>query len=267
MSQMELTYSHVLKTPSQLENNDNALGLIALGDLYASAINVHPASLDDSAEAVAKLVELIETAHKKNPDQPLRIMLNHKSSLELRQLVNSEAEAEESNPDMGLRGVSRYVSDIGRPGFVLECEVLKTAIMDKKLPVEIVVPFVRTSSEAATMIDRLAERGLCRGANGLKVHLACQLPANALLAEPLLAYFDGIVVDVDNLAALTLGVDFGNDALPYGFNKHNEAVRGLILDTIRKAQLAEKPVAVLTQQSDTHIIQLAEGANVEILFQ
>ncbi|WP_028025622.1 putative PEP-binding protein [Enterovibrio calviensis] len=267
MSQMDLNYSTVLKTPTQLDNPDQNIGLVALGPLYNSVVGVHPASLDDKKHAIESLVELLEKAYQRTPDQPFRVMLNELSALPLRDLENGDVEPSEANPAMGLRGVSRFASKVGKPGFVLECDVLKSAIYDKKLPVEIVVPFVRTSSEAATIIDLLAEQGLCRGANGLKVLLACQLPSNAVLAEPLLAYFDGIVVDVDNLAAFTLGVDFTDDALPYGFNKNNEAVRSLILDTIRKTQLAEKPIQVLAQQEDSAIVELAEAANVPLVYQ
>ncbi|WP_407333062.1 putative PEP-binding protein [Enterovibrio sp. 27052020O] len=267
MSQMDLTYTYVLKSPAQLENPEQKIGLVALGPLYNNAVGVHPASLDDKSESIETLVALLERTYQSNSARPLRVMLNEQSALSLRDLTGGESEPNEANPAMGLRGVSRFASAVGKPGFVLECDVLKSAICDKNLPVEIVVPFVRTSSEAATIIDLLAEQGLCRGAKGLKVLLACQLPSNAVLAEPLLAYFDGIVVDVDNLAAFTLGVDFADDALPYAFNKNNEAVRSLILDTIRKTQLAEKPIQVLTQATDTFIIELAEAANVELVYQ
>ncbi|MEZ8142513.1 phosphoenolpyruvate synthase [Enterovibrio norvegicus FF-33] len=267
MSQMDLTYSYVLKSPAQLDNPEQAIGLVALGPLFNNAVGVHPASLDDKSQAVETLVALLDKTYQCNPDRPLRVMLNEQSTLALRDLKGGESEPREANPAMGLRGVSRFASAVGKPGFVLECDVLKSAIRDKNLPVEIVVPFVRTSSEAATIIDLLAEQGLCRGANGLKVLVACQLPSNAVLAEPLLAYFDGFVVDVDNLAAFTLGVDFSDTSLPHAFNKNNEAIRSLILDTIRKTQLAEKPIQVLTQETDTSIIELAEAANVELVYQ
>ncbi|WP_325892776.1 putative PEP-binding protein [Grimontia sp. NTOU-MAR1] len=267
MSQMDLTYSHVLKNPSQLEEQNTSIGLVSLGDLYLNAVGTHPSALDDSNATKDILASLLERACKANSDRPFRVMLNDQSALALKQLKGADSEPEEANPAMGLRGVSRYASEAGKPGFVFECEVLKKAIQEKQLPLEIVVPFVRTSSEAATMIDLLAEQGLCRGANGLKVLLACQLPANAVLAESLLAYFDGIIIDVDNLAAFTLAVDFGDEALPYAFNKHNEAVKSLIRDTIRKTQLADKPVQVLAQESDKAIIELAEGANVELVYQ
>ncbi|WP_039850116.1 MULTISPECIES: putative PEP-binding protein [Grimontia] len=267
MSQMDLTYSHVFKNSSQLEGHDTSFGLVSLGELYINAIGTHPSALDDSNATKDKLVSLLESAYKANTDRPFRVMLNDQSALALKQMQGADSEPEEANPAMGLRGVSRYASKAGKPGFIFECEVLKKAIQDKKLPVEVVVPFVRTSSEAATMIDLLAEQGLCRGANGLKVLLACQLPANAVLAEALLAYFDGIIIDVDNLAAFTLAVDFGDEALPYTFSKHNEAVKSLIRDTVRKTQLADKPVQILAQESDKAIIELAEGANVELIYQ
>ncbi|MBV7296871.1 phosphoenolpyruvate synthase [Enterovibrio sp. NIFS-20-8] len=266
MSQMDLTYSYALKSPSQLENAEKAFGLVCLGELFTQLVGEHPSTLSDEQQAVEQMLAFLEQNYAANQNRPLRVMLNDLTSQVLGSLKNADQEPHEFNPAMGLRGVSRFASDIGKFGFVFECKVLKQAIVEKNLPVEIVVPFVRTSSEAATMIDLLAEQGLCRGANGLKVLLACQLPANAILADALLAYFDGMIIDVDNLAAFTLGVDFEDAALPYTFNKGNEAVRTLILETVRKVQLAEKPVQILAQETDTAIIELAEAASVELIF-
>ncbi len=60
--------------------------------------------------------------------------------------------------------------------------------------VEIMVPFVRTLSEAEQVIKALKANGLERGKNGLRLIMMCEVPSNALLAEQFLQYFDGFSI-------------------------------------------------------------------------
>ncbi|WP_341457161.1 putative PEP-binding protein, partial [Acinetobacter venetianus] len=73
--------------------------------------------------------------------------------------------------------------------------------------VQIMIPFVRTVSEAKRVIELLAQNGLKRGENGLKVIMMCELPTNALLAEQFLEHFDGFSIGSNDLTQLTLGLD------------------------------------------------------------
>ena len=124
--------------------------------------------------------------------------------------------------------------------------------------VQIVVPFVRNLSDAATIIDRLAIYGLPRGLNGLKVHFVCDVPAAALMADKLLQYFDGMVVNVDTLTQFTLGVDKQNEALEHHFDPQNEAVLHLVGQAIQAAKKANKPVV-------TTIDELAQNPKIQEL--
>ena len=65
-------------------------------------------------------------------------------------------------------------------------------------------PFVRTVGEAEQVVELLAENGLKRGENDLR--LICELPANAILAEQFLEHFDGFSVGSNDLTQLTLGL-------------------------------------------------------------
>ena len=55
--------------------------------------------------------------------------------------------------------------------------------------VEIMIPLVRTLEEGRQVIDILAEHGLEKGDNGLRIIMMCELPSNALLADQFLEYF------------------------------------------------------------------------------
>ena len=77
--------------------------------------------------------------------------------------------------------------------------------------VEIMVPFVRTVKQAATVVRMLGERGLKRGADGgkdgLRVIMMCEVPSNAILADQFLEHFDGMSIGSNDLTQLTLGLD------------------------------------------------------------
>ena len=57
------------------------------------------------------------------------------------------------------------------------------------------------------MIELLAQNGLKRGDNGLRVIMMCEMPSNAILADRFLEHFDGFSIGSNDLTQLTLGVD------------------------------------------------------------
>jgi pyruvate,water dikinase len=69
-------------------------------------------------------------------------------------------EPHEENPMLGFRGASRFIDPSFRDCFELECRALKSVRDDMGLTnVEIMVPFVRTVTEAKEVIDLLAANG------------------------------------------------------------------------------------------------------------
>ncbi|MEL0028568.1 MAG: phosphoenolpyruvate synthase, partial [Perlucidibaca sp.] len=116
-------------------------------------------------------------------------------------------EPEEENPMLGFRGASRYISDSFRDCFDLEVRALKKVRDTMGLTnVEIMIPFVRTPTGAARVIELLAEKGLKRGENGLRIIMMCELPTNAIMAEEFLQHFDGFSIGSNDLTQLTLGL-------------------------------------------------------------
>ena len=87
------------------------------------------------------------------------------------------------------------------------------------------VPFVRTLGEASQVIDLLAENGLKRGENGLRVIMMCELPSNAILADEFLEYFDGFSIGSNDLTQLTLGLDRDSGVIAHLFDERNPAVK------------------------------------------
>src|SRR5258708_26436791 len=107
---------------------------------------------------------------------------------------------------LGLRGASGYIDKVFRPCFELECRALKRVRDEMGLTnVQVMVPFVRTVSEAKAVTQLLAENGLKRGDNGLKHIMMCELPTNALLADRYLQYFHGMSIGSEEITQPCLG--------------------------------------------------------------
>ncbi|MCG7496302.1 phosphoenolpyruvate synthase [Vibrio sp. Of7-15] len=191
---------------------------------------------------VDALVNVIKTAVEPQYST-VKVCLSDSDSHVFGALLGGTLEQAEVNPAMGVRGVSRFASDSYSSSFSLECEVIKRLRADG-ITVEVVVPFVRSLSDAAKIIDRLAEQGLPRGLHGLKVLYVCDVPASALMSEKLLQYFDGLVVNVDHLTQFSLGLDKANEGLINLFDPENEAILHIIATAAKSALAANKPVLV-----------------------
>jgi len=135
----------------------------------------------------------------------------------------------------------------------VECEAMKRVRNDMGLTnVELMVPFVRTVSEARRVIELLAERGLRRGENGLKVVMMCELPSNAILADEFLEHFDGFSIGSNDLTQLTLGVDRDSELVAGSFDERDGAVEAMLRLAIRACRKAGKYVGICGQGPSDH---------------
>ena len=141
----------------------------------------------------------------------------------------SQYEPHEENPMLGFRGAARYVDPAFRPCFELECRALRRVREEMGLRnVQVMVPFVRTPEEARRVTELLAENGLRRGVDDLKLIMMCELPSNALQADAFLQYFDGMSIGSNDLTQLTLGVDRDSALVAQSFDERNDAVKALM---------------------------------------
>lgn len=177
-------------------------------------------------------------------------------SNEYRKLVGgSRYEPEEENPMLGFRGAARYISDDFEECFRMECEALKKVRDDMGLTnIEIMVPFVRTLSQAERVIQLLADNGLERGKNGLRVIMMCEVPSNAILAEEFLEYFDGFSIGSNDMTQLTLGLDrdSGMELLAADFDERDPAVKFMLSRAIKACLKAGKYVGICGQGPSDH---------------
>jgi pyruvate, water dikinase len=120
--------------------------------------------------------------------------------------------------------------------------------------VELMVPFVRTVKQAARVLAMLAERGLERGKDGLRVIMMCEVPSNAILADQFLEHFDGMSIGSNDLTQLTLGLDrdSGLEQLAGDFDERDPAVKALISRAIAACRATGKYVGICGQGPSDH---------------
>lgn len=162
-------------------------------------------------------------------------------------------EPHEENPMLGFRGASRYVSDSFVDCFALECLAVRRVREDMGLKnVEVMIPFVRTVSEANQVIEVLKTHGLERGKEDLRIIMMCELPSNALLASEFLEYFDGFSIGSNDLTQLTLGLDRDSGLVAAQFDERNDAVKSLLHMAISACKKAGKYVGICGQGPSDH---------------
>jgi len=259
---------------AQLPNE--GVGLARLEFIINRMIGVHPkallnydglpADLKDSVDKriagysdpvgfyVDKLVEGISTLAAAFYPKKVIVRLSDFKSNEYANLIGGKLyEPEEENPMLGFRGASRYISESFRDCFELECRALKHVREVMGLTnVEIMVPFVRTLGEASQVVELLAENGLARGDNGLRVIMMCELPSNAILAEEFLEYFDGFSIGSNDLTQLTLGLDRDSGIIAHLFDERNPAVKKLLANAIAACNKAGKYIGICGQGPSDH---------------
>ncbi len=203
---------------------------------------------------VQKLVEGVSTIAAAFSPKKVIVRLSDFKSNEYAHLIGGSLyEPAEENPMLGFRGASRYISQSFRECFQMECDAMKIVRNEMGFTnVELMVPFVRTVDEASQVIDLLADNGLVRGENGLRIIMMCELPANALLAEQFLEYFDGFSIGSNDLTQLTLGLDRDSGLIAHLFDERNEAIKMLLSMAIQACKKADKYIGICGQGPSDH---------------
>jgi pyruvate,water dikinase len=260
----------------QLPNE--GVGLARLEFIINNNIGVHPkaildypnvdADLKKAVESVArghasprafyvdKVAEGIATIAAAFWPKPVIVRMSDFKSNEYRKLIGgSRYEPEEENPMLGFRGAARYISEDFGEAFAMECEAMRRVRTDMGLTnVQVMVPFVRTLGQAERVTNLLAEHGLKRGENDLKIIMMCEVPSNAILADDFLKFFDGFSIGSNDLTQLTLGLDrdSGLELLAADFDERDPAVKALLSKAIAACLAQGKYVGICGQGPSDH---------------
>jgi len=203
---------------------------------------------------VDRLVEGISTLAAAFNHKPVIVRMSDFKSNEYANLLGGEKyEPFEENPMIGFRGTSRYISTEFRAAFELECRAFKRVRDEMGFTnVEIMIPFVRTLKEAEKVIQLLAENGLKRGENGLRIIMMCELPSNAVMADEFLEFFDGFSIGSNDMTQLTLGLDRDSGLIAHAFDERDPAVKKMLHLAITACHKQGKYVGICGQGPSDH---------------
>ncbi|MBI5611540.1 MAG: phosphoenolpyruvate synthase [Gammaproteobacteria bacterium] len=249
---------------------NDGVGLARLEFIIGRSIQVHPRALleyqsltaDEQRQVdrltagyadrehyfIERLAEGIAMLAAAFYPKPVIVRLSDFKSNEYATLLGGRHfEPHEENPMLGLRGASRYHDPSFRESFALECRALQRVRAEMGLDnVAVMIPFVRSVEEGRRVLDDMRAHGLERGRDRLKVYLMCEIPANALLADEFLEWFDGFSIGSNDLTQLTLGVD-RDSGLVTGFDERDPAVLKLMAAAIAAARARGKYVGICGQ--------------------
>jgi len=247
------------------------VGLARMEFIINNMIGIHPRALldyhqlsqplqDEIAPLIAaydnprdfyikKIIEGVSSIAAAFQPSPVIIRMSDFKSNEYANLIGGDLyEPSEENPMIGFRGASRYLDVDFSECFKMECEALNFIRNEMDLKnLEIMIPFVRTVKEAKAVVELLAENGLERGKDGLRLIMMCEIPSNALLAEQFLEYFDGFSIGSNDLTQLTLGLDRDSALVANSFDERNEAVKALMSMAIDACHKQGKYIGICGQ--------------------
>ena len=259
---------------AQLPNE--GVGLARLEFVINNMIGIHPKAILDNDKVrdsvreeierrsrgyanprefyIEKLTEGIATIGAAFYPKPVIVRMSDFKSNEYKKLIGGDIyEPDEENPMLGFRGASRYAAPEFRDCFELECIAMRRVRDQIGLTnVEVMIPFVRTVAEAKAVIEVLAQNGLKRGENGLRLIMMCEIPSNALLAEQFLELFDGFSIGSNDLTQLTLGLDRDSALVAQAFDERNPAVKALLSMAISACRKLGRYVGICGQGPSDH---------------
>ena len=261
-------------TFGQLPND--GVGLARLEFIINNMVGIHPKALINADEMpddvkkviyekttaygdpveyyVSRIAEGVSTFAAAFSPKKVIVRLSDFKSNEYANLVGGpQFEPNEENPMIGFRGASRYISEEFRECFELECKAMKRVRDEMGFTnVELMIPFVRTTAEAAAVIEIMKENGLERGKNGLRIIMMCELPSNAVLASEFLEYFDGFSIGSNDMTQLTLGLDRDSSLVADSFDERNPAVLAMLDMAITACKDAGKYIGICGQGPSDH---------------
>ena len=232
---------------------NDGVGLARMEFIISEYIRVHPLALlhpekvddpearrmidrltqgypDGGAFFVERLSEGVGTIAAAFWPKPVVVRMSDFKTNEYASLVGGAGfEPREANPMLGFRGASRYAHPAYAEGFALECLAMRRVREEMGLTnVVLMLPFVRRVTEADLVLQTMAELGLRRGENGLKVYAMCEIPNNVILIDEFAKRFDGFSIGSNDLTQLTLGVDRDSEIVAFDYDERDEGVKEMI---------------------------------------
>ena len=244
-----------LGDPDLIEKYENlpvdGVGLMREEFIWTSYIHEHPLHLiknGQSEKAIDMLADGISKVVRAMNPRPVVLRLSDFKSSEYRNLKGGEEfEPHEPADLLGWRGASRYYDPMFIEAFKLELAAVKKVREEFGLTnLNVMLPFVRTVSEAQKVTDIMAKAGLVRSAD-FKIYMMAEIPANVILADQFNQFIDGYSIGSNDLTMLLLGLDRNNDTVSSLFDERNLVVKRAIAHLIKTAHKDGKTVSICGQ--------------------
>lgn len=249
-------------------------GVGVLRSEYVMArLGTHPLHLIRSSKK-KQLQQELKTAIQTFQDAKLNLPVIYRSqnftSQELSQLNHAESYEEDSpNPYLGFRGGLQLLRRFEL--LDLEARVITQVLNENPSPLGLMLPFVRTASEARLIIKQLKQKYQLFQKPHFSLYLQLNTPANVWQLDSYFAlnetnYLAGVSLDARSLHALSHGIDPHNPELfslyPYNLDLMRQALEQ-ILKVTRAAtspihHQAQHPTVIL--QLEDHHLSLVELA-------
>tara|TARA_Y100000034_G_scaffold135504_1_gene207681 strand:+ start:2609 stop:6463 length:3855 start_codon:yes stop_codon:yes gene_type:complete len=230
----------------------DGIGLLRLEFMIASEIQQHPLFLIKNNQQeilINKIYEGVKKVASTLHPKPIIVRFSDFKSNEYIDLEGGEEfEPEEENPMIGLRGVSRYISEEFKEAFKLEIQAIKK-VREEFDNIHVMLPFVRNTSEVEKCLQIMKENGLERSEN-FKVWLMAEVPSIALIPEEFASLdIDGVSIGSNDLTSFVLGVDRDSTKLNKMnyFDEKNPAVLKAMKNIITEFKNKEKTVSICGQ--------------------
>ncbi|TMP98679.1 MAG: phosphoenolpyruvate synthase [Thaumarchaeota archaeon] len=231
----------------------DGIGLMRIEFIIASYVGAHPLFLLEnglSSKFVDRLAEGMATVARAITPRPVVVRFSDFKTNEYRDLKGGEIyEEQESNPMIGWRGVSRYISQDFSEAFRLELRAMRRVRDDLGLKnVWAMLPFVRTPWEVEKCLGMMEEEGLVRD-ESFKVWLMAEVPSMVFRAEEFARLCDGFSVGSNDLTQLILGIDRDSSRLgKMGyFDERDVAVKKAVKQLIEAAHASGITISICGQ--------------------
>jgi len=234
-----------LGVPEKVEEYKNlpfeGIGLMRIEFILASYIGEHPMSFVESGRSqvfIDKLSEGIATVARAIQPRPVVVRFSDFKTNEYRELKGGDKyEIVESNPMLGWRGCSRYISEWYEKAYRLECQAIRKCRKEWGLKnVWVMLPVVRTVWEAKEVLEIMREEGLERSKD-FKVWFMAETPSIAILADEFSKLCDGFSIGSNDMTQGILMIDRDSERLGQMgyFDERDPAVERIISHLIRVA--------------------------------
>jgi pyruvate,water dikinase len=201
------------------------------GDIIFANFGKHPKHIQSQKlkkEFKDYLNSILDKIASANPQEPTIYCPANLYSDTYRELTGAyHSEPDEMNPLLGYHGALRIATDPYI--FDIELDVLKKLReQGHHANLHLTIPFIRSVKELDLIKRNMIDKGISRSRSN-KLFINAETPATILTLEKYVNLgIDGVIINSNQLSALTTGIDPNNTEVNQFFSPNHEAVLKLI---------------------------------------